>query len=488
MKRYIKYIILLCLLQFIAEVQAQNNYTLNDILEIAKTESWEADNSKAKAELVKEEWVSFKSQLKPKLSLNANLPGYYRSTSPVIQPNGTVNFQQIQQNSSNLSLVASQQIPLTGGFITLQSDITRFDDFTFNSKLYNGIPIRLGFQQEFFAFNSLKWDKKINKLKVEEAKANFNAEIEFSMLQSVNLFFNVLIAKENVKIAKKNAEQNEKLFTISSERLRLGKISKDENIQMNMELENALLNLNQSSYQINAAEEDLWTYIANGPQGLNNSQLNNYEIPEIPNEIIIDENTAVEYARKNRPELIQFQRQRLEADRNLTKAKRDLGPQANFFASFGFARGSESIKDIYTEPFSEQQVSLNISLPIFDGGNKKSAIRQAEIQKENMEREIKYTLNNQEKAVRLKVRAFHLMQKNIKDQKRIKTMAEQRFTIANERYLLSAMSITEWSIAQRARDNSQRNYIQTLGDYWRTYYELRLLTGYDFLKTSRINY
>ena len=172
----------------------------------------------------------------------------------------------------------------------------------------------------------------------------------------------------------------------------------------------------------------------------------------------------------------------------VASVKANTGPQASLFASFGLARGSDQLQQIYQDPFTEQQVSLTFSIPIVDWGKRTSSRKMAAIQQENTLRSIQQETDELQNNVRLKVREFLMLQNAVQDQEQIRALAEKRFKIANERYVLGAISVTDWSLAQREKDQTRRNYIQTLSSYWNSYYALRLLTGYDFNKNQKIKY
>ena len=59
-------------------------------------------------------------------------------------------------------------------------------------------------------------------------------------------------------------------------------------------------------------------------------------------------------------------------------------------------------------------------------------------------------------------------------------IADKRYEIAKNRYLIGKISITDLNLALRDKDDAKRAYIQSLGDFWAAYYNLRLLTLYDF--------
>lgn len=462
----------------------QSTYSLEDILSISRGDSYLSKSAKFNIQIAEENFKLFQSRLKPSLSLDGQLPGYFQSSTDITQPNGTIEFQRIAQNNSSISAFASQEIAATGGRVFVQSDIRRFDDFTFDNRLYNGVPIRVGLIQPLFGFRSLKWRKKIAPLELQESLKQYSTAIENTHVQAVFLYSAILVASENYKIATLNTQVNEKLLAIAKERLELGKISEDEKLQLEIELDNAKVNLRQSTFALDAAKQNLWTFLGKSQRNTNDD----YTIPAPSTNMQIDEQAAVNYAMQNRPELLAFERRITEADRNIASVKAQNGPQANLYASYGLARGSTQLSEVYGQPFTEQQISLTFSIPILDWGRKKSAVKMAKLSKEDEVASIIQEKAELTNVVKLKVQEFSMIQNSLQAQEEIRKLAEQRFTIANERYILGAISITDWTLAQREKDQTRRNYIQTLSNYWQTYYELRFLTGFDFENNQKIIY
>ncbi|HEX6426684.1 MAG TPA: hypothetical protein VF008_03320, partial [Niastella sp.] len=115
-------------------------------------------------------WRSFRSNYQPQLSLNGTLPGYSKTFTQVLQPDGTILFQPIHNNNSNLNLSFNQSIAATGGTVFGTTQLQRFDDFDRHNTLYNGVPYGIGYSQPLWQFNTLKWDKRIEPLKFNESR------------------------------------------------------------------------------------------------------------------------------------------------------------------------------------------------------------------------------------------------------------------------------------------------------------------------------
>lgn len=463
------------------QVNFGQSIQLSEILDIANNQSWGVKDAEQKLESASLNYALFKTQLKPFIGLDAALPNYIQSSNPITQPNGTVSFQRLSQNNSRFSLYAIQQIASTGGQLFLQSNLTRFDDFTFDNKLYNGIPIRIGINQPIFGIKPLKWQKKTQPLLFNEAEKQKAMSIELNQLQAVNLYFSTLSAAEDLKIAKFNSETNQGLLSIAEERLNLGKISTDEKLQLEIELKNAQLDVENAEFRFMAGRQNLAVFLNYELSGYTDF-INDYELREI----YIDEKIALESAKRYRPEMVAFQRNLIEAQQNVSNTKINNGPQLNLFASFGLARGSQELSEIYLNPFTEQQVSLQVSLPIIDWGKRKISVKQAILQQSNQQSSAEQEIRNLENIIIQKIREFRQNQENLKAQEEITSLSNERFKIANERYELGAIDITNFTLAQRDKNNNQRNSTLAISNYWISYFELRVLTGYDFLNQKPI--
>ncbi len=465
-------------------ISGQESTDLNQV------QSWLLENSfaikiaKTEREIAKENYQFYLTQTKPTLSLSASLPNYIKTSLPITQPDGSISFQSIRQSNSSLSANASKILAKTGGTLFATSNLRRFDDFSFNIHQYNGVPFRIGIQQPLMAFNPWKFDSKIERIRLEESYKSFNVKVELALWQVTDLYFTILVAKQNLGIAQTNQKVNERLLDITQERLELGKVSEDEKLQLEIELSNARLAVSQAELQLTNSEAQLYSYI-----GLDQSQPNrNFSLPTKMNSINIDEKTLLESFKSFRPEILTYNREIIQSQANLSQAKSDFGFQAVLSASLGLARGATNVSDIYTDPFDEQQFNVSLNIPLLDWGKKKSAVSLAILQRENVQQIYKQNNRDLENQILQTFTQLKNLQKEIHLLEEIMNKSEQRFDISNQRYILGNIDITNLTIAQREKDQAKRNYINGLRSYWTGYYFLRSLTGFDIHSNSKITY
>ena len=94
--------------------------TLREVVEMAKNKS--IDSKQAVTTKETKYWLyrTFRSNYQPQLLLNGTLPGYSKTFTQVVQPDGTIQFQPIHNNNSSLNLIAQPIIIAGCGMINLK--------------------------------------------------------------------------------------------------------------------------------------------------------------------------------------------------------------------------------------------------------------------------------------------------------------------------------------------------------------------------------
>lgn len=331
--------------------------SLEDVVQLARQQSIASKQAATQQKTNYWKYRSFLADFKPQLSLNGSLPSFTRSFIQVQQPDGTIAFQPVSNNNSLLNLELSQNIPQTGGAIYIQHQLQRFDNFLDRNTLYNGIPFAIGLSQPLFRFNPMKWDRRIEPLKYAESNQQFIEAQEQIALDATGLFFDLLVAQVNLQIAETNRANNDTLFTIAQHKLELGKISRNDLLQLQLSVLNARKDLASARQTAEVASLKLRAFL--NLQGADNSAMRPFELA-IPNQIStfpVDIQQALSEAFANRSDAIGFQRKRLEADREVEKARKENGLNATLNADFGLTNRGNRPVDVYLKPQDRQFVS-----------------------------------------------------------------------------------------------------------------------------------
>lgn len=482
MKKFIICLLVCCPILLFG--QFEDALSLESLIKMAENRSILGEEAQFDLQSAGFNFSIYKADLKPQITGTASLPNYAKTSSEIEQPDGTIRFQPITNNNSSISIQAVQNISSTGGSIFLASNFQRFDDLESKEKFYNGSPVRLGINQPLFGFNRLKWDKKLEPMRFNEAQKKYNVDMEQIKLEAAALFFNLLIANEDLNIAISNRTSNESIFKIAEDRYELGRISENDLLALQLELISANRNKKRAEQSVRLASSNIYTFLGLDYDG----QMITPTIPEADETIAVTTDLALQEARSNRHEINTQQRNLLEAERDIAQIKGEGGLNADLIASIGLARGASNFEDIYRDPRQEQFVMLSLSVPIVDWGRQKNQLALSRAQRDFVAKQIKQDRIELENNVRVVVQQFQNIQEELQLVRDLKKVAQNRFDIIKQSYLLSAISITELTLAQREKDQAVREYISTLTRFWSSYYQLQLMTVYDFKKQEKIKF
>jgi len=232
-----RHFIILAVLSILFKIgyNQENKVVLNldDVIRLASEQSYEALIARHTFKGSYWEYRTFEAAYLPSLSLNGTALGFEHSISQEAD-GGEETIVERNNNKSSLNVALNQNIGFTGGRIFMQSNVLRNDQFNPDTSYYLSNPVSIGFSQPLFGYNKLKWDRKIEPLKYEEAKRNYIESLEQISLRAVNRFFDLSLAIVNLEIAKMNFSNTDTLFKISNGRFNIGTIAKNELLQMEL--------------------------------------------------------------------------------------------------------------------------------------------------------------------------------------------------------------------------------------------------------------
>jgi outer membrane protein len=457
--------------------------TLQQVVDMAKRNSIAAKQATTVRETKYWQWRTFKSNYQPQLSLSGNLPGYSKTTQQVPQPDGTILFLPVHNDNSSLQLNFSQGLTATGGTIYGTTQMQRFSDFDRNNVLYNGVPYAIGYSQPLFQFNALRWDKKIEPLKFNESKQAYIESQEQISITVSGYFFDLLLAQVNLQIAETNFTNTEKILKIANLKFELGKVSKNEILQLQLERLNAQKAVGTAKRDMEIATLNLRTYT--GTEGEDKIAL---ELPGSSINMEVSADRVLAEAFENRSDAIAFMRRIAEAKRDVAKAKGQSGLIATLTANLGYSNTARTIADVYRSPQNQQLLQLQFSIPVLDWGRSKSRTKTAQANEQFVEYAVEQDKQTFKQQIVTQVTLFNMMKNQLVFTAQADSIASEKYQIARERYVLGDLSITDLSIAFQENDQAKRDYIAALRDFWGAYYQLRYLSLYDFERNQKITY
>lgn len=460
-------------------VSAQNVriLTLDETILIAQKQSPDALMAMHRFRSSYWEYRNYKALLLPSLSLETTLP---RITKGLEYFDDKFVMRNSVFYSAGLSL--AQNIGLTGGQIFLNTDLTRLDKS--NVTTYSAAPlVNIGINQPLFGHNELRWRKKIEPLKYNEAERRYIEDVEQVNIAATDAFFRLLDAQIRLKIQETNLANNDTLYQIARGRYNIGTIAENELLQIELSLLNARLAVSEALLEVERRMFDLRSYLRI-PEDVELQLIS----PTAPNDLRIDAQIAITEARNNRSDALAFERRIFEAQQSVSAARSENRFNANLYASYGLDNSANVFNNLYTNPQESQVLNVGISVPILDWGLGKGRLKLAESNMELARTAVQQETVDFDQEVFIKVMQYNNLPLQLAIASKSDTVALKRYEVTKQRYLIGKIGITDLNIAQTEKDNAQQGYISALYSSWRNYYELRKLTLYDFVSKRKITF
>jgi outer membrane protein TolC len=424
---------------------------------------------------------SFRSSLYPQLRLQGNAPGYVRSISTVIQPDGSTLFTPQSQASSTLNLSLTQQIPFTGGEISFSSGLNRIDLFESNSIFYRSTPLSVTFRQPLFQLNTIWWNAEAQNLGREIAARQWKEAREEIAGNVTDAFFAAYTATMNVENSRNNVQINDTLYQISIGRYNVGKIAENDLLQSELAALNARTSLSNALIELERAQKAL-AFTIGLPKGTPLRLVPPDGVPDL----VLDVERALEEAQKNRSDITSIELQKVQAKRSVREAELRNGFSATLTANAGLNQRAGNVSDVYRGLLDQQQLSVSFSVPLIQWGAGSEEVEAALAEQRRTESMSSIALNTLEDNVYALVMQVRLLSDQVAISAKADTMARRRFEVSKDRYLIGKIDVTNLFLAQNEKDSAQRSRVQTMWDFWSAHYRLRRLTLYDFVESRPI--
>ncbi len=465
-----------------ASARGQSNLTLAQAIERAQRESYGARAAVSTRDAARQRDRAFGARLLPQLSIGGDLPIYNRSIIPVLQPDGSTLFRAQQQNEARLNMRLTQQLPLTGGNLFVESSLARLQiSGEQDVRNWSSTPFRIGLTQDLLRSNSQAWDSREQGLQIDAAERQFLEAREDLAIQTANAYFDHYAARMTLENTTNNAAINDTLFTLNKGRYEVGKIGENDLLQNELALlrsRNALNNARLEFDRTLAALRLRLNLPADAPLSIAISG----EVPAVK----ADTALAVAQALRNRADVTQQELQTVQARRRVNEARRNSGFGARLQASVGYNQSASDLDLAYRDLRNAQRFSLAVDMPLIQWGARSAEIEAARA--EEVRAESNQRLAREELIQEAHFAALQLEQSRSQLDLAAKadTVANKRFEVAKNRYLIGRIGIDNLFIAQNEKDQALQQYVQSLRGYWLAHYRLRRTTLYDFVEGRAI--
>jgi len=456
--------------------------TLPEVIELARDQSLMALMSRHQFRSSYWEYRTHLARFRPGLTLEATIPSLNNSMESVTQPDGSEKFVSRSNMQTSLDMQLSQNIGLTGGRVFVSSQLQRNDNFGDEPPTtYLAYPVTIGFFQPINGYNPLKWDRKIEPMKYEEAKLHYVNAMERVSNRAVGYFFDLALAQINLEIADKNWANTDTLFQIAKGRYQLGTIAENELLQMELSFLNSGTAMNEATIDLELRKSRLRSFL-----GFNERVSLELILPREVPDIEMDYTRTLAEAKANNPDILNMQRQLLEAQREVAEARSQKGIRADLFARFGLSQVAEDLSSAYQNPLNQQRVDIGVQVPILDWGLGRGQYRMAQSAEEVVKTDVQQSQIDFDENIFLQVMQFNLQDDQVAIASKADTIADLQYEVTKQRFLIGKIDVLDLNVALEEKDVARRGFVQALRNYWDYYYDLRGLTLYDWQKNVKL--
>lgn len=459
----------------------QDNYSLSlvEVVNLASQNSLDAFRYKNMYLASYWEFRYYKADKLPSLTLTATPLDFnhYRKREYNFQTN-TEEYVLRDYFNSDMSMQLNQKVGLTGGSLFLSSELGMVKNLSGDKNTsYQATPVSVGYSQALNGYNALKWQSKIEPVKYEKAKKEFVQSQETLAMKSTSMFFDLVEAQIQFKIAENNQSNADTLYKIGKGRFQVGTVTQDELLNLELNQLNATQSLNKAKLEVERSQSGLNSYLMMDKQ----TRINCIVPSQIP-ALQIKADDALDLALKNNPDILDQEQQMLEQNRDVARAKSETGLSTSLFAVYGLNQSAENFDMVYDEPDQSQRLRIGLSIPLIDWGRRKGRLMMAESNREVVNARIRQSRIDFEQNIIQSVMEFNLQAEQVGNAAKADTVAQKGYDVTFQRFLIGKVDVIKLNIARNDRESARREYINAVKTYWQYYYRLRMLALYDFVK------
>lgn len=456
--------------------------SLDDAIATARVKSVDAAVALDELKTAYWEWRTYRADQLPEVSFKATAPSYSNQYTPYMNSGGDYSFVNNNFLQAQGQLSITQQVRLTGGTVSLNSSLDFMRMYgNDGGNRFMTIPVALTLNQPIFGTNTMKWQSKIEPVRYSEAKAAFMSATEDVARATVEYYFSLILSRTNLSIAEQNLATAEKLYAVAKEKRKMGQISENDLLQMEINMLDAQSSLTDCQSTLKSNMFTLRAFL--------DLDEDVEIVPVVPENVPKAEITygdALDRALANNKFAKNMRRRQLEADYEVAKAKGNLR-EINLFLQVGYTGTDMRMGDAYSRLKGNQLAQVGFSIPLLDWGRRRGKVKVAESNRRVTQSRLRQESMNFNQELFVLVERFCNQQSQLAIAERTNTIARKRYDTNVQTFLIGKISTLDLNDSQSKKDESMRQYINELYKFWSYWYQLRSLTLFDYATLQPIN-
>ena len=448
--------------------------SLDDCIMMARRQSIDAAVALGELRSAYWQWRSYRADLLPEVSLSGTAPSWNKRYSSYQQADGSLSFVRNDYLGLDGALHITQKLWPTGGTLSVESSLEYLHQSGSggSGNQFMSLPVAVTLSQPLFSVNHLKWNRRIEPLRYREAQARFLTETEQVAMQAISLYFGLLLAGEQVNIARQNLQTAEKLYEVAQAKRRMGTISENDVLQLRLDVLTARSALTNSESNRQARQFALRSF-------LDVEADIEPVVPEDVPQVRLDYDNVLNHALQNNALATTMRRRQMEADYAVASARANR-QSINLYAQLGYTGSADNLNAAYRNLLSNEVVSVGITVPLLDWGKRKGQRRMAESNRDIVQGQLRQQSQDFRQDIFILTEQFNNQAEQLLIACEADTIARRRYHTNVETFKIGSISTLELSDAQKAKDQARQNRIQQLFNYWYYYYQLRSIALWDF--------
>ena len=399
--------------------------------------------------------VSFALGITHNLNLDQCLQTAYQNNKNLMQLEEKINSARYKIDEARSGFFP--QLSLSGSYTRL-GKIPTYDvgGMKFAMGTENNYNSSLSYQQSLFTWGKIRAGYDISKYNLSLTKEEYRKTKQDIKFNVVNLFYNILLAKELIKVRVESIARIEDHLKAVTDRYDKGYASEFDVLRVKVQLANAKPSLTQAKNLYQLTMNNLKNILGISLEdSVNFEGILNFESVEV------DKSQAEEFAFENRSELKLIFYQKGIGQEALVIAKATNKPNLLGSASYSYKRPFYSIDEWKTD----WNFNFLVSVPIFDGFLTRSKVQQARSDLKQLD----ITENQIRDLIKLEISQamsdLNLAKENIVSQEENVKQAKESLRIAKVQYKQGLLTNIEEMDTELALTIAQTNYLQSLSDY-----------------------
>jgi len=478
-KHQVFILILLIISSFISRGQG---LTLDQSLAVAEQNSPSMKKTRLNLIRSQENLNEQNASLKSQFALTLNPISYTQSRefNNLISDYNTYNA---TESFGSFSVI--QPIKLTDARISLTNRFGYTDSYSeFSDKTTKGFNnnLSVSLDQPLFTYNRTKLNLRELELALENSQLNYAIQLLALERQVAQAFYYVYQQQQSLEISRLAYQNMQQSYEVSRNKVDAGISAREEMFQAELNLATTRSDYENALVSLENAKDDFKLLI--GISILD-------EIIVLPNiavdTIKVDIAFAIDQGLANRMELRQREIDIEVSQFDLIQTKSLNEFRGNLALELGLFGDNENIGNLYEKPTDNESVSLSLSIPIWDWGERKARIKASEASIESSKISQEEEKNNIILGIRKVYRNLNNLQNQIVIARQSVTNAQLTYDLNLEKYKNGDLTGMDLNIFQNQLSEKQLAYTNSLISYKLELLNLKIQTLYDFEKNQPVS-